>query len=81
VDGLFAPKERSLPWQQGSLTCGFALQFDVLKTFMAKGGSLLFLVGEGGESRYETNVNFLFEQYGVMVNTGALRVVVGGLFL
>ncbi len=48
---------------------------------MAKGGSLLFLVGEGGESRYETNVNFLFEQYGVMVNTGALRVVVGGLFL
>ena len=27
-------------------------------------------MGEGGESKSETNLNFLLEEYGVMVNNG-----------
>lgn len=28
------------------------------------------MLGEGGESRFDTNVNFLLEEYGIMVNNG-----------
>ena len=28
------------------------------------------MLGEGGESKYETNINFLLEEYGVMFNNG-----------
>ena len=28
------------------------------------------MLGEGGESKYETNVNFLLEEYGIMFNNG-----------
>ena len=45
-------------------------QFDALKQYIEKGGSLLFLLGEGGESRFDTNINFLLEDYGIMVNNG-----------
>jgi len=27
-------------------------------------------LGEGGESRFDTNINFLLEDYGIMVNNG-----------
>ena len=37
---------------------------------METGGSLLVMMGEGGESRFETNLNFLLEEYGVFVNNG-----------
>lgn len=37
---------------------------------MESGGSLLVMMGEGGESRFETNINFLLEEYGVYVNNG-----------
>ena len=30
----------------------------------------MFLLGEGGESRFDTNINFLLEDYGIMVNNG-----------
>lgn len=43
-----------------------------MKRFMEGGGSILVMLGEGGESRYETNINFLLEEFGVMVNTGKL---------
>ncbi|KAJ7387025.1 Intraflagellar transport protein 52 [Desmophyllum pertusum] len=45
-------------------------EFDALKQYIEKGGSLLVLLGEGGESRFETNINFLLEDYGIMVNNG-----------
>ena len=48
----------------------FHLQFDVIKKYIDSGGSLLVLMGEGGESKSETNLNFLLEEYGVMVNNG-----------
>ena len=28
------------------------------------------MLGEGGESRFDTNINFLLEDYGIMVNNG-----------
>ena len=28
------------------------------------------LLGEGGESRFDTNINFLLEDYGIFVNNG-----------
>ena len=28
------------------------------------------MMGEGGETRFETNINFLLEDYGIMVNNG-----------
>ena len=45
-------------------------QFDAIKKYIDGGGSLLVMLGEGGESKYETNVNFLLEEYGIMFNNG-----------
>eukprot|EP01138_Halocafeteria_seosinensis_P014870 gb/GECG01015180.1/.p1 GENE.gb/GECG01015180.1/~~gb/GECG01015180.1/.p1 ORF type:complete len:532 (+),score=81.32 gb/GECG01015180.1/:1-1596(+) len=43
-------------------------EIDTLKDFLNKGGSLLAMVGGGGEKRSGTNINFLLEQYGISVN-------------
>ena len=48
----------------------FFLQFEVIKKYIDGGGSVLVLLGEGGEGRFDTNINFLLEEYGVMVNSG-----------
>ena len=37
---------------------------------MEKGGNVLVLLGEGGETRFGTNINFLLEDFGIMVNNG-----------
>ena len=37
---------------------------------MEDGGSLLVLLGEGGEGSFNTNINFLLEDFGIMVNNG-----------
>jgi intraflagellar transport protein 52 len=42
--------------------------FDVLSRFIEDGGSVIILMGEGGESKYNTNLNYLLEQYGMFVN-------------
>ena len=61
-----AVKEEMMKW-----CCFFFLfQFEALKQYIEKGGSLLILLGEGGESRFDTNINFLIEDYGIMVNNG-----------
>lgn len=41
-----------------------------MKDFMNNGGSLLAMLGEGGEQNIKTNLNFLLEEYGIMVNSG-----------
>ncbi|XP_068119889.1 intraflagellar transport protein 52 homolog [Hyperolius riggenbachi] len=46
-----------------------AAEFEALKTHLEQGDHILVMMGEGGESRYDTNVNFLLEEYGIMVNT------------
>ena len=53
-----------------TVTVWLFVQFDALKQYIEKGGSLLVLLGEGGESRFDTNINFLLEDYGIMVNNG-----------
>ena len=37
---------------------------------MENGGSVLVMVGEGGETKFDTNINFLLEEFGIMVNNG-----------
>ncbi|XP_069508440.1 intraflagellar transport protein 52 homolog isoform X1 [Ambystoma mexicanum] len=49
-----------------------AAEFEVLKKYLENGGGVLVLLGEGGESRYDTNINFLLEEYGIMVNNDAV---------
>ncbi|KAJ3034259.1 Intraflagellar transport protein 52, partial [Rhizophlyctis rosea] len=47
-------------------------EFGALKAFIERGGSILYLSGEGGESAYNTNFNYLLEEYGMMVNPDAV---------
>ena len=49
-----------------------SVEFNVLKQFLKKGGSLLFLMGEGGEEKHDTNVNFLLEEFGISFNNDAV---------
>jgi intraflagellar transport protein 52 len=41
-----------------------------LRQFIDAGGNLLVLLGEGGENKFNTNINFLLEEYGIMINNG-----------
>jgi intraflagellar transport protein 52 len=41
-----------------------------MKRYLDSGGNILVMVGEGGEKNYLTNVNFLLEEYGIMINAG-----------
>ncbi|XP_044153360.1 intraflagellar transport protein 52 homolog [Bufo gargarizans] len=49
-----------------------AAEFEALKQFLEKGGDILVMLGEGGEDKYDTNINFFLEEYGIMVNTDAV---------
>lgn len=44
--------------------------FQFLKEFVENGGALMILLGEGGEVEFNTNVNFLLEEYGMSINNG-----------
>ena len=41
----------------------------VLEKFIDDGGSVVVLLGEGGEQKYNTNLNALLEKYGMFVNS------------
>lgn len=45
-------------------------EFNVIKKYLDGGGSLLVLMTEGGEKSLQTNINFLLEEFGIMVNNG-----------
>jgi len=47
-------------------------EFEAMKDFMNNGGSVLAMLGEGGEQNIKTNLNFLLEEYGIMVNTDSV---------
>ena len=49
----------------------YLLQFNVLRSYLEEGGSVLVLLSEGGESKANTNINFLLEECGVLVNSGS----------
>ncbi|ESO04925.1 hypothetical protein HELRODRAFT_78455, partial [Helobdella robusta] len=42
-------------------------EFDALKSFLENGGNLVVMMGEGGEGRMQTNINFFIEQFGISV--------------
>mmetsp|Transcript_20696 Transcript_20696/g.45337 ORF Transcript_20696/g.45337 Transcript_20696/m.45337 type:complete len:464 (-) Transcript_20696:2714-4105(-) len=44
-------------------------EFDAMKKFVMGGGSMLVLMGEGGESKHQTNINYLLEEFGLSVNS------------
>lgn len=45
-------------------------EFNHIREYIERGGSLLVALGEGGEKFFHTNVNFLLEEYGMMINNG-----------
>lgn len=47
-------------------------ELNALRQFIDMGGNLLVLLGEGGEQQSNTNINFLLEEYGIMINSGKL---------
>ncbi|TRY80327.1 hypothetical protein TCAL_10174 [Tigriopus californicus] len=47
-------------------------EIDHLKKYLETGGCLLVLLGEGGEKRFDTNINFFLEEYGIMINSDAV---------
>ncbi|KAM3838860.1 intraflagellar transport protein 52 homolog isoform 1-T1 [Vipera latastei] len=49
-----------------------AAEFEVLKKYLESGGNVFVMLGEGGESRYDTNINFLLEEFGIMVNNDSV---------
>ncbi|XP_028667936.1 intraflagellar transport protein 52 homolog isoform X2 [Erpetoichthys calabaricus] len=49
-----------------------AAEFGVLKRYLDNGGGIMVLLGEGGELKYDTNINFLLEEFGIMVNCDAV---------
>ena len=55
-------------------------QFDAIKQYLSLGGCVLIMLGEGGEAKFDTNVNFLLEEYGIMVNNGESLFIVPVLF-
>jgi intraflagellar transport protein 52 len=73
-DSLSAPvlKEMQLAIFFGPREKFSAEEFTALKEYMDGGGSVIILLGEGGESKYPTNVNYLLEEYGIMINNDAV---------
>ena len=49
----------------------FFFQLEVLKHYLDGGRNIFVMLGEGGETKYDTNINFLLEEFGIMVNNGA----------
>lgn len=47
-------------------------EVDVLKHYLDGGGNILVMLGEGGEIKYNTNINSLLEKFGIMVNNDAV---------
>jgi len=47
-------------------------EFTAIKEYISGGGSALFLLGEGGEGKSGTNVNYLLEEYGISINSDAV---------
>lgn len=47
-------------------------EFNALKTYLNAGGNVMVLLGEGGEDKYGTNINYLLEELGMVVNSDAV---------
>lgn len=45
-------------------------EFNCLRKYIDLGGSVLVMFTEGGEKELHTNINYLLEEFGIMVNSG-----------
>ncbi|KAL6763086.1 osm-6-like protein [Haematococcus lacustris] len=52
--------------------CFTKADFEVLKKYVAQGGSVLVLLQEGGETKLGTNINYWLEEYGLSFNSDAV---------
>lgn len=43
---------------------------EAIGRFITTGGAVMVLLSEGGEQQADTNINFLLEEFGVVVNNG-----------
>lgn len=43
-------------------------EMEALRQHILSGGNVLVMLGEGGETKFETNINYLLEQFGIIVN-------------
>lgn len=44
-------------------------ELDTLRSYVKQGGSMLVLMSAGGESKLNTNLNYLLEEFGIAVNS------------
>ncbi|KAL6428355.1 hypothetical protein ACFW04_008559 [Cataglyphis niger] len=58
-----------LPGPLGKFT---ELEMNSIRTFLNSGGNVLVTLGEGGENKSNTNINFLLEEFGIMVNNDSV---------
>jgi intraflagellar transport protein 52 len=47
-------------------------EIEELKSYVAKGGSLVFFVGEGGDTTNNTNMNAVIQDYGISIKSDAV---------
>lgn len=47
-------------------------EFNAIKEYITGGGSVLILLSEGGETKLNTNLNYLLEDYGISVNNDSV---------
>ncbi len=47
-------------------------EFEALKKYIQSGRSVFVLMNEGGESKLNTNINYLLEQFGMSVNSDSV---------
>ncbi|XP_011499533.1 PREDICTED: intraflagellar transport protein 52 homolog [Ceratosolen solmsi marchali] len=44
------------------------LEMNSIRAFINSGGYVLVMLGEGGERKFNTNINYLLEEFGIMIN-------------
>lgn len=44
-----------------------------IQEYIENGGAVMILLGEGGENEFNTNLNFLLEDYGMSINSGQIN--------
>ncbi|CAI8043421.1 Intraflagellar transport protein 52 homolog [Geodia barretti] len=47
-------------------------EFTALRSYLEGGGSVVVMLGEGGETKLGTNVNFLLEEFGIALNSDSV---------
>ena len=69
-ESLINGKVLVLPGPRNKFT---ELEMNAIRTFINSGGNVLVMLGEGGENKFNTNINFLLEEFGIMINNGTNR--------